>query len=198
MAEHVISVPLITDLKAQPGNTENIVMTVGQAVKGDALGALYWFDSSDSSTAEDNINWNTVVPNNNIGRWKKVITRAIILPHGNLFMYAGKREFFCNSVTAADGTSMINLTMDNTTNGTAIFSEVYFDSSIASVDTLTANDAVSSCRKTLSANKKQLTHLFYRGNAVTLNLGIITAGLTTAGFRSAATGTPVSFMVTGK
>ena len=196
--EHVVSVQNIAALKSQPGNGENIVMTLGQTTKGDSLGALYFYDSTDSTTIEDSIFYNTVIPANNIGRWKKVITRTLVLPHGTLFMNGGKRDFFCASTTIADGTCTINLTMDNTANGLPIFSQVFFDDSKANVEVTSINDSVGSCRKTLSANNKQLTHIFYRGNALTLNLGIVTAGLTSSGLRTAATGTSVLFSVSGR
>lgn len=194
----VVSVINVAELKAQPGNTDNVVLTTGTITKGDLGSALYYFDPLDTTTADDTVNYNTVVPTSGIGRWKKVITRTMVLPHGTLYMNAGKRDFFCNSVTAADGTCLINLTMDNTTNGTPIFTEVLFDDSKANINLVNINDAIGSCRKLLSANKKQLTHVFYTGNTSALNVAVIASGVTTSAFKPAPTGTSVIFAVTGK
>lgn len=192
--DHVISVANIAELKTQPGNVENAVMTIGQAAKGDNFGKFYYFDASDNTTAEDTAFFNVVVPNNGIGRWKAVFTRMLSLPHGTLVINAGKREFYYNGVTAADGTCTVYLTMDGTATGAPIFSTIWFDDSKATVSTATANDAVSSCRKSLSADLKTLVHLFYRGNSSVVSI----LGATVLGFRTAATGTTVSFAITGK
>lgn len=87
---------------------------------------------------------------------------------------------------------------NNNTNGPAIFASVMHDNSIATIDTTTPTDVVMSGRKSLSANLKQLTHIFTRGNTTLLNLSIVTTGLTVGSHRLAADGTPVSFFIIGK
>ena len=197
MAIHVISKTQLAELKATPGSVENIIITLGQNAKGDSKGALYYWDSL-STEAEDTVYYNVVQATGvTTGRWKKVFTRMQTLPHGTLVMNSGKREFFCTATVNASSEITINLTMDNTTNGTAIFSEIWFDDSKAIVNTTTSNDAVTSFKKSLSVNLKQLTHGFFRGNSTLLNLSIVTTGLTVGGFRTVPAGTIVQFKIEG-
>lgn len=191
--EHVISKNTLADLKLTPGTTENVIITLGQNTKGDGLGALYYWDST-STDAEESVYWSTVIATGvTTGRWKKVFNRIINLPHGLLLINSGVKEFFCSSTTGSDGTCSINLTFDNTTNGTAIFNRILFDDSKANVDTTTVNDMVNSCRKSLSANLKQLVHIFGRGN----NTAVTLLGVNVLGIRAAVSGTPVIFSVKG-
>lgn len=191
---HIISLNLLADLKTQMGNGDNIVITTGQNTIGDGKGALYYWDNLSVET-EDTVAWNIVqVTGNTTGRWKKVFTRRLTLPHGILFINNGKREFFCNTTTDASSLASVNLTMDNTTNGTPIFTSILFDDSKANIDAATSNDAVSGCRKSLSANLKQLVHIFYRGGAATISI----LGANVLGFRNAVTGTPITFYIQGE
>lgn len=194
IASHVISVPLIADLKLQPGNSNNTVLTTGALTVGDGAGKFYYFDKNDNTTPEDMVNYNTITPVGG-GRYKAVFTRMIGLPHGTLSIQSGVKQFFYSGVTAADGTCAVNLTVDNTPTGAPIFTDVLFDDSKATVNASTANDAISSCRKSLSADKKVLTHLFFRGNNQNFGIGI---AVTVNGFRSAPSNIPVSFLITGK
>lgn len=196
MAIHIVSINTLADLKNTPGTTENIVITLGQASKGDSLGALYYFDPDDTTTAEDAA-YNTVIPLVGTGRWKKVFTRRIALPHGNLIMNAGKKEFFATGITNASGEVTFNLTMDGTAGGVAIFQEIWFNDSKAIVNAATANDVVTSGVKSTSADRKQTTHKFIRGKSNLLNLSIVTTGLTIAAFDNAVTSTPVNIKVEG-
>jgi len=193
MAQHIISINTLADLKATGGDIENIVITLGKNTKGDNLGALYYWDAN--STETEDVNFNNIVSVTNIvtGRWKKVFTRMMQLPHGILVINAGKKEFYYTGVVNSSGECLVNLTIDNTTNGTSIFSEVWFDDSKAEVNASTANDAVTSYRKSLSANLKQLTHGFVRGSSSVVSI----LGATVIGLRAALVNTPVRFKVEG-
>lgn len=197
MAEHIISKVNLAELKATKGGQENVIMTLGQASKGDNKGALYYWDGA-STEAEDTTYYNIVqVTGVTIGRWKKVFNRMISLPHGTLVLNNGKKEFFVSTVTNASSEAVVNLTMDNTTTGTAIFTDVWFDDSKATVDTANANDAVNSFRRSLSANLKVLTHGFFKGNSTVLSIAIVTTGLTVGGLRASGAGVPVKFKIEG-
>lgn len=199
MAVHVTSVRTVPDLKNNPAGEENVVFTLGVITSGDNKGKIYYWDAQ-SVEAEDTKYWNIVqVTGVSVGRYKSAFTRVIDLPHGILFMNNGKKEFFTTSaVISGNSDCLVNLTFENTATGTPIFDKILFDDSKAIVDNSNVNEAVSSCRKTLSANNKQLTHLFYRGSSTTLGNSLTALlGLVIPGFRTATAGTPVTFKVEG-
>lgn len=197
MAIHIVSIPTLADLKITPGTTENIVITLGQASKGDSRGALYYFDPDDNTTPEDTNYYNTVVPTIGNGRWKKVFTRMLSLPHGTLVMNAGKKEFFATGTTNASGEVTFNLTLDGTSTGTAIFTDIWFNDGKAVVNAATANDVVIGTVKSESADKKQTIHKFTKGKNTLLNLSIITTGLTLGGTELPPQGTVIKLKVEG-
>jgi len=192
MKSHIISVDNITALKAQPGSVDNCILTRGQSAVGDGKGGFYYYDPADSVTAEDAKYYNVVVPSKGGGRWKKVFVRTMVLTHGTLVINGGKREFFCEATTNATGECTVNLTMDNTATGTALFSEIWYDSSKGKENSGTANDAVQGYRKNIGAGLKTITHGFFRGNSLA-----ITIGLTLLGYRAAVSNTPVIFKIEG-
>lgn len=195
---HITSVSTIAELKKNPGKDKNPVLILGNLSVGDGGAAHYYWDDV-SVEAEDPIYFNTIaVTGVSTGRWKKVIARIVNVPQGRLVYNGGKKELFVDTVVASDGNATINLTMDNTTNGTPIFSQIWFDDSKATVNTTAPEDAVSSCRKELKNGNKQLTHLFFRGNSTVLgaSLGqVLSANIKSQ--RTALTGTPVTFKIEG-
>jgi len=194
--KHIVSVDVLADLKTLQG-TNNIVINTGKLVMGDGGGALYFWDKNNVEP-EDTV-YNNIIQATGItvGRWKKVFQKIQALPHGMLFINSGKKEFFCTTVVNASSEATINLTMDNTVSGAPIFTQILFDDSKATVNTTTSNDAVTSFKKSLSVNLKQLTHGFFRGNSTVLSLAIVTTGLTVGGFRSVPAGTVVQFKIEG-
>lgn len=193
MAIHLISINTLSELKATKGTEENVIITLGQTAKGDNKGALFYWDAA-SSEAEDNLYYNVVqVTGVTTGRWKKVFTRMMQLPHGTLVINAGKKEFFFSGTTNANSECSVNLTMDGTATGLPIFTDVWFDDSKATVNTTNSNDAVSSFRKSLSTDLKLLTHGFYKGNNSVVSL----LGATVLGFRGSGTGISVKFKIEG-
>jgi len=193
MAEHIISVPTVAALKAQAGNTENSVMTLGSLVKGDGGGALYFFDSTDTTSIEDTLYWNIVVPSNNIGRWKKIFVRTLVLPQGVLTMNGGVKTLYVQTMTDASGNATVNLTTNNTATGTPIFTALWWDDSKSAIATTNVNDAIGSTRRSLSADLKVLSHMFYRGNSSTVSI----LGANVLGFRSAPASSAVNFIIVG-
>lgn len=192
-AKHITSVTTLAELKTFTGYDKNPVLLLGNSSVGDGSAAHYYWD--DASTETEDLTYMNIISVTGVptGRWKKVIARIVTLPQGRLVYNGGKKELFVDTVTGADGTATINLTMDNTTNGTAIFSQVWFDDSKATVNTTTANDAVSSCRMSLTNGNKQLKHLFFRGNSSVI--GVL--GVNVLSFRTAIQNTPVTFKVEG-
>lgn len=202
---HIISLPLLSDLRNQMGNNDNVVITTGQTVVRDGKGRLYSWDSL-SVEAEDssfNIVKPTQLESNQAGRWKALFTRRLVLPNVGttvtnriLFVNSGKIEYFCSTKTDNNSESKIYLTIDGLVGGVPIFSTVLFDDSKANVNASTVNDMVNSCRKSLVGNL--LIHIFGRGNSSLLNLSIITTGITIGGLRAATVDTPVTFYIQGE
>lgn len=193
MPIHLISINTITELKLTKGSDENVIITLGQSIRGDNKGALFYWDST-STDPEDTTYYNVVqVTGVATGRWKKVFTRMMQLPHGTLVINAGKKEFFFSGTTNANSECAVNLTMDGTATGTAIFTDVWFDDSKATVNTTTSNDAVASFRKSLSTDLKVLTHGFYKGNNSVISL----LGVNVLGFRASGAGIAVKFKIDG-
>lgn len=196
--DHIVSVLNITELKAQPGNVNNIVMTSGASSKGDGGGKIYYFDNVDNNTVEDTVYWNTVVPINNVGRWKAVFTRMLNLPHGILEINAGKKSFYLEGISnSSNSTGIKYLTMDNTLTGTPIFTKLLFESCIPNVAGATKDNVITANRTLLSTDLRQISYTFSRPPADTiLNLSIITTGIT-IGTRTAPAGTPYLIKVEG-
>lgn len=175
-------------------NRKTVVMTLGAITEGDGGGALYSFKPS-STQAEDTANWNIVqITDRAIGRYEKVFVRKLVLPHGILVINSGIKKFYCTTVTNASSEATINLTMDNTTNGVSIFSNVLWDDSKANTLITNVNDMVSSCRKSLLNSNRQLTHVFARGNSAAVSV----LGVNILGLRTALQNTPVTFIVEGE
>ena len=195
---HIVSVNLLSDLRLQKGNTNNIIITLGNMVIGDGGGALYYWDNTDSSSIEDNVYFNTIkVTNWEQGRWKKVFTRMLTLPHGTLFISNGKKEFFYTGTTDNNGERLVYLTIDNTPNGPAIFSKVLFNSGNAIISASSANDVVVSGVKSLSVDLKSTVHKFVRGTGTPLTTSIVLGGLTVNAFSNAVVGTAIQIKVEG-
>lgn len=194
---NVVSVPLLSDLRNEIGaDEESVIITTGELALRDGKGALYGWNPS-SMNAEDSAN-NVVRPTSiaqaQPGRWEKVFVRKMVLPQGILHINNGIKKLYCAATTDANSEATINLTMENTTNGTAIFSNILWDDSKANINVGNVNDMVSSCRKLLSANMKQLTHIFARGNSAAVSV----VGINILGLRTAVAGTNVTFIVEGE
>ena len=200
IATHVISVPLVSNLKNQVGNANSIVLTTGAVSVGDGLGKLYYFDAGDNTTPEDLINYNVITPVLGGGRYKAVFTRMIALPHGTLVMNAGKKEFFYTGTTNASSESgNVYLTMDGTAGGVAIFSSILMSSCEPNVNAATSNDVIFTSRKSLSADLKTINYKFSRPNGNSLlSLSIVTTGLTVLGSRDVPVGTSYLIKIEGK
>lgn len=197
MGLHIITINTIADLKLQSPSTDAVVLVMGQTTKADGRGGFYQWDSVDTTT-EDTKYYNVVkVTSITTGRWKRVNVRMLELPHGNLVFNGGMKTFYTSGTLDANGRVTINLTYENTAGGTAIFSEIWFNTCQAKPVGATDNDLINGQPETQAANLKTCTYSFGRGNTVTLNLGIVTAGLNLLGLRSAATGTQVLIKVEG-
>lgn len=195
MANHIIGAKTLAELKTMSGSDKNPILLLGKDTIGDGFAAHYYWDDA-STDPEDTMYYNVVQATGvTTGRWRKVIARVVTVPQGILVYNGGIKTLYVNATTIADGTATINLTMDNTTNGTAIFTNILFDDSKATVNATSVYDAVSSCRKSLTNGNKQLSHLFYRGQAPVIS--VVGISVVNQAQRPAAISTPVTFMITG-
>jgi hypothetical protein len=188
----IVNVKNLSDLKATPVFGDTIMYMVGRSGMGSGGGGFYWWDET-STEAEETKYLNVVKSDNSQqGRWKRVNLKTQDLPHGVLSNNGGVKMFFTTGFTNASGEVTVNLTMDNTANGENIFSALWFNDAKATVNATTANDIVTGAVKSVSANLKQTTHKFYKGNPQTaiLNLSILPA-------TNPPLNTPIQFMIVG-
>jgi len=180
----------ITDLKKQSGIDSAIVYVAGGQDITDFRGAFYRYLASSTAT-EDNTYFGVVKPTSvTTGRWMRVNQTTINYPQGTLFRIGLLKIFVASSTTNAQGESTLNLTTDNTTNGTSIFANILYNMSMAITPATTANDVVSSSVKVQAntVNMKYTTHRYAKGS-----LGVL--GIAT--LSNPANNTPVQFFIVG-
>lgn len=183
---------LMADLVAAPVSPGATAFFAGRAVVGDGLGGLYRWDAASTATVDTRF-LNVIQSSTTAtGRWVRVFQRARSLPHGILVMNGGVKTFFASGVTAADGSAALNLTMDNTPTGEAIFSDIWSNTSRARTVSATPGNAVQSFLMEESANFKTTKHGFYKANIATIALGLLYNP-----FIMVAAGTQVQFRVEG-
>ncbi|QRQ99697.1 hypothetical protein [Dyadobacter sandarakinus] len=188
----------IADLKNKAVESEVVYLVVGKNTIGDSGGGLYWWD--ESSTADEDLIYGNVIASTQVttGRFLRVNTKNITLPHAVLQMNGGAKTVIANGTVNASGEITVNFTYDNTTNGTAIFTQQpWIAICTPQPNSVNGNDVVFGQVKAYANSFKQGTFAFSRGGATTLSLSIVTTGLNVLGVRPAASGTPVSVMVIG-
>lgn len=194
MIRTVLTVETVAELKAIPVSADAgaIYLLVGRAAVSDGLGGFYRWNPAASDTEDATFMRTFPSDNSAMGRWERVFQRVQVLPHGILVNNGGVKTFYAPGTTNASGEITLNLTLDNTANGTPIFTEIWFNDSKAAVTATTPANAVSSYVKNLSANLKQTTHGYFRANAVTITLGLLYAP-----FAAAPAGVGVQFKIEG-
>lgn len=193
--QHVVTVPTLADLQAFAGNPGSTALLLGRVTMGDNDAAMFYWDATSTESAESTYLNVVVATGVATGRWKRTIVRTRTLPHGILAI-DGKRKTFwstANYVTDVNSKCQIYLTEDNTANGTAIFSEIWFNTSQALTLATVANDMIFSNVNALAGDLKSTTHIFARGNSQTITI----LGILSLGFRIVPQGTSVRFRVDG-
>lgn len=182
----------MTELKAmQPVGQ---VLMLGKTTIGDGMGGFYYWDSSNAS-AEDTKFLNTLTSGvvGATGRWMRVFQKALTLPQGYLIFNGGvKTLYITNATTDANGKVTSNLTYENASNGTAIFSEVWQKSFDFPVAVSSAND-VPSGSSAAASDLKTVTYTFSKGNSSTISI----LGVNILGMRAVAAGLSVILKVEG-
>jgi hypothetical protein len=184
----------IADLKAKPvTNADIVVLVQGKATATDGNGAFYkWMALS--TDAEDMTFLNVVTSTlTGTGRWVRLNVKNIQLPQGVLSMNNGVKTLYVSGATSSSSTTTTYLTYDGTPTGTPIFSSIFYNAAQATVNVVNLVDAVSSCVKSVSTDKKVTVHQFWKGNNTVISL----LGTLAQSFANAPTGTPVQIKVEG-
>lgn len=155
-----------------------VVYVIGGTAVTDFRGAFYTWDST-STAAEDMTTYNVLqVAGVSTGRWIRTNQSSQILPQGTLFRIGPLKILAVSGVTNSNGEFTLNATLQNTAGGTAIFSSILFNSTMATVGSATPNDAVNGTVKSVSADNKVIVYRYTRGNTIGLlgALAIVAAG----------------------
>lgn len=188
----VIYVDTIADLKASPIAPDAMMFVKGNQNIGDGLGGFYMWDATSTNT-EDTQYLNYIkATDHTTGRWVRLFQRARVQNTGVMVNTGGVKAYYISGTTDANGNVTLNLTEDGTANGVALFSDIWAITTYPQVNANGPADAVQSYRKSLSANKKNVTYGFYKANALTVTLGLLFVPVTSIG-----AGTVISFKVEG-
>lgn len=189
---------LLADLQNAPVTSNQVVLVTGKMAMTDGLGGFYRWDPT--STADADMGFMNVIPSNvsSTGRWLRIFQRARNLAQGVLVTTGGVRTLYALGVTDSNGRFTVNLTEENTTTGTALFTEVWQTAGESTGTASTPNDVVLGSRYSLSSDRKILAYQFSRGGMTTLGSTLLNiAGAIIPGLRSVPAGTPVAVRVDG-
>lgn len=157
----------ISDLKKQVGSPNVVVYVTGGSTTQDFRGAFYVWDEA-SVTTEDMTYFNYIqVTGVSTGRWVRTNQSSVPLPQGMLFRIGPLKILSVSGVTNANGKFVMNATLDNTANGTAIFNSILFNSTTATSPSANAADAVNGSMESVS-NGKVITYKYTKGTAIGL------------------------------
>lgn len=193
------TVNTIADLKKIfPKN--QVVLVIGKTTPGDGLGGFYRWDPS-ASGVDDTAFLNivaTTVEDPPAGRWVRVFQKVKTYPHGIMVMNGGVKIFYATGLsTDSQGKIVVNLTEDATTNGSALFTEIWQKGFDAQNSAPTANDVISG-NAVVSANLKVLTYTFSKGSSQTLGLNVAQiVGANIASMKAVPAGVPVIIKIEG-
>lgn len=182
---------LLTDLRNFPIGEAARVFLMGKTAAGDGWGGTYYWDSASMAT-EDGTNLTVIASNKSqTGRWIRTGSRVESVPQGKIFTNGRVRVLYASGTTNSSGEITINLTRENTSGGTALFSEIWFEQSVPKAIASAAAALICS-PKTRAANLKTTTHVYTKANAITLLIN-----LSYNPFIAAGSGIDVQFMVMG-
>jgi hypothetical protein len=169
--EAIRKVNTVAELKQYPGAHNAYAYMTGRDSIADGLGGNYRYDTSSTATADD---YNIVqVTGVTKGRWMRANQNTFIYTGGTVFKIGPLKIYVGATTIGSNGETTINATTDNTTNGTAIFTNIFFATGQAISNVTTPNEIVTGMTKSISANKKQVVLKFGTGNLVSI-LGAVT------------------------
>lgn len=186
------SVSTVTNLKDVAVLAGKKMFLGGKTSIGDGLGGFYYWD--DTATDAEDTTYLNIIPSNLIstGRWKRTFENVIVYPQGILVNIGGIKKFYASGTSNVNGEIALNLTKENTSTGTNIFSEIWSNISRVKSDQLTVGASVTTYTKTTATSLKTTTHACYKPNPVTLVLGLLYNPLAAAG-----SGINIQFEITG-
>lgn len=160
ISRDLIQAETINDIKNISPATGTKVFLAGRLAIGDSAGGFYYWDK-DSNLEEDTPYFNIIKSDViNVGRWRRIFSKANTYPHGTLTNNAGIKRFFTSGITNANGEVIINITEDGTVNGIAIFQEIWIiNQELINTNTNLSNIILGN-RKSVSSNLKQVIYLY--------------------------------------
>lgn len=165
----MITVSTLAELKAlNPTNGQSVFM-LGRTVEGDGFAGTYRWATGDATAADDtylNVVASTVNGFLTTGRWLRNLVRAQPLPQGVLVANGGVKTLYAAGVTVSGGTVVLRLTMDNTTTGTPIFTEVWMADAASTLAAATPALAVAAYERARAADLRSITYAFTRLNGL--------------------------------
>ncbi len=184
-------VPTSADLKNLAPNAGITVLLLGKDAIYDNLGGFYRWDAASTS---DEDTYLRAIPSSRseTGRWVRIFQKAQVLPHGILVNNGGVKTFYASGTTDANGKITLNLTMDNTLSGPAIFKAIWFNDSKCTSPAGSPQAAVTSYVESLSADLKKTIHGYFKANAVTILLSMVYNP-----FANVGANVPVQFRIEG-
>ncbi|GAB4001456.1 hypothetical protein GCM10028807_57640 [Spirosoma daeguense] len=167
---HLQVVTTMSGLKEKPISPNTPVFVLGKSSITDGFGAIYTYDSL-CTDAEDMVNLNAIKSSvTSAGCWRRLNVKTQSLPGGMLFTNGGKKEYFTTRVTDSNGEATINLTTDNTSTGTALFTTIYTNSCVMTTGVTSTSEVVTFYPKSVSADKKVTVHKGFKNNPTTVSL----------------------------
>jgi hypothetical protein len=194
----VTPVSTLAELKTKVGQPNSSIQLLGKTSAGDFMGSTYYWDDTSNEAEDTQYNNVVAVTGRAVGRWKKAFSRTMTYAQGIYTQVLGIKRFYVDGVTDANGEVTVNLTPENTANGTQIFTEIWSVNPQCNTNISNSNDVVIGARKSIGVNNKTVTCVFSRGNTNTLGATLLSiAGTVITGFRAAPAGTAVKIIVEG-
>lgn len=168
---HLPYVKTLNELKALPVTDKTPVLLIGKDSIGDNKGGVSFYWDSTSTDSEDLTYLNVIQKTGiNTGRWKRTNQKIMVVPQGIVVMNNGIKTLYTTATTDASGNVTINLTLDNTSNGTAIFTTMRFYKSEAATNSTDPNAYVDVRRTSTSGNLKTVTFKATKPTSSLINL----------------------------
>lgn len=167
----------LNDLKQLEAVNQAFAYVSGADSALDGKGGVYIYDSSSTATVD---NYNIVKPTNvTVGRWRRANQNTFSLTQGTAFRVGSLKIFYGTGTVGANGVVTFNLTNENTSGGTAIFTQVMFANATVIVPSTNATDMTQGEWTSTAANQKTITFTFKR-NVVAIG-NIASIGFTPSG-----------------